>query len=99
MVYLEAAVGAKMKIILNIPAPLLREARHAAARRGITLQALVEQGLRKVVAARTANVRGSAFRLRKASFKGRGLRPELHEASWDEILALAYAPLADKRRS
>jgi hypothetical protein len=51
------------------------------------LRALVEQGLRQVVAERK---RKGAFRLRKASFKGRGLRPELGEAGWDQVRALAY---------
>jgi Bacterial antitoxin of type II TA system, VapB len=76
-----------MKTTLDISDPLLREARHIAARDGTTLRALVEQGLRNVVAEKKQK---RTFRLRKASFKGRGLRPELIDASWDRIRDLAY---------
>ncbi len=76
-----------MKTTLEISDPLLREARKLAARERTTLRALVEQGLRQVVAKRTS---ARAFRLRKASFKGQGLRPELRESSWDRLRDLAY---------
>jgi hypothetical protein len=76
-----------MKTTLDIADPLLREARHVAAREGTTLRALVEQGLRQVVAEKK---RKRAFRLRKASFKGHGLRPELADAGWGRIRDLAY---------
>ena len=76
-----------MKTTLDISDPLLRDARKAAAQRGTTLRALVEQGLRQVLAEKK---RGRPFRLRKASFKGRGLRPELGEVGWDRLRDLAY---------
>jgi hypothetical protein len=76
-----------MKTTLEISDPLLREARKLAARERTTLRALVEQGLRRVVAERG---RKPSFRLRKASFKGRGLRPEVADAGWDRIRDLAY---------
>jgi hypothetical protein len=76
-----------MKTTLDIADPLLREAKHVAAREGTTLRALVEQGLRQVVAEKKQK---RPFRLRKASFKGRGLRPELADAGWERIRDLAY---------
>ncbi len=76
-----------MKTTLDISDPLLREARKIAARERITLRALVEQGLRRIVAEKK---RTPAFRLRKASFKGRGLRPELADAGWERLRDLAY---------
>jgi Bacterial antitoxin of type II TA system, VapB len=76
-----------MKTTLDIPEPLLRDARKLAAREGTTLKALVEQGLRRVVEDRK---RSRGFRLRKVTFKGRGLRPELRDASWEQLRALAY---------
>jgi hypothetical protein len=76
-----------MKTTLDISDPLLREARKLAAREGTTLRALVEQGLRRIVAEKA---RGRTFRLREASFKGRGLHPELHDAAWDQLRKLAY---------
>jgi hypothetical protein len=78
---------AAMKTTLDIPDPLLREARKVAARERTTLRALVEQGLRRVIAEKN---RKPAFRLRKASFKGRGLRPELADAGWDRLRDRAY---------
>jgi Bacterial antitoxin of type II TA system, VapB len=86
--HIAKAIGiAHMKTTLDISDPLLREARKVAARDGTTLRALVEQGLRRIVAEKQRRPR---FRLRKASFKGRGLRPELAEAGWERLRALAY---------
>lgn len=76
-----------MKTTIEISDPLLREARKLAAREGITLRTLVERGLRRVVDERKP---GTSFKLRRASFKGRGLRADLHEASWNELRDLAY---------
>jgi hypothetical protein len=76
-----------MKTTLDISDPLLREARKVAARQGTTLRALVEQGLRRILAEKTSE---STFRLRKASFNGRGLHPELQDANWDRVRDLAY---------
>jgi hypothetical protein len=76
-----------MKTTLDISDPLLRDARKIAAQEGTTLRALVEQGLRQVV---TAKKRRSAFSLRKVTFRGRGLRPELREAGWERIRDLVY---------
>jgi len=76
-----------MKTTLDLPDPLLDEARKVAAREGTTLRALVELGLRKVIAERK---RQPAFRLRKASFAGRGLRPELQDSDWERLRDLSY---------
>lgn len=76
-----------MKTTLDISDPLLREARKIAARDRTTLRALVEQGLRQIIAERKA---ARPFRLRKVTFKGQGMAPELREADWDKIRDLAY---------
>ena len=76
-----------MKTTLDISAPLLRQARKLAAREGTTLRALIEQGLRRVIAEER---RRPAFRLRKASFKGRGLKSGLRETGWERLRDLAY---------
>jgi Bacterial antitoxin of type II TA system, VapB len=76
-----------MKTTIDISDPLLREARKVAAREGTTLRSLVEQGLRRVVAEKK---RRPVFRLRKARFKGRGLREELRDAGWERLRDLAY---------
>jgi len=76
-----------MKTTLDIPDPLLREARKMALRERTTLRALVERGLWQVVVKSKSRRR---FKLRKASFKGRGLRPELRAAGWDRLRDMAY---------
>lgn len=76
-----------MKTTLEISDPLLREARKAAAREGITLRALVEHGLRLAVAEKGKR---TAFKLRDASFKGKGLQPEVAGASWEKLRELSY---------
>jgi len=69
---------AAMKTTLDIPDSLLCEARKLAARDGTTLPELVEEGLRKVIAAKRRKL---PFRLRKASFGGQGVRAEWRGAS------------------
>jgi hypothetical protein len=76
-----------MKTTFEIPDPLLREARKLALRERTTLRALVERGLRQVIADKK---RRGKFRLRQASFKGRGLNVELRAAGWDPVRDMAY---------
>ena len=76
-----------MKTTLDISDPLLNEAKKVAAREGTTLRALVEQGLRQVVAEKK---RKPTFRLRKASFRGRGMRPDAQDLGWERLRDLAY---------
>jgi len=78
-----------VKTTLDVDHRLLREARLVAAREGTTGSALAEEGLRRVV---RRNRQGRAFRLRKASFNGRGLCGDLVDANWDCIRGLAYGP-------
>jgi hypothetical protein len=76
-----------MKTTVEISNGLLDEARKVASREGTTVRALIESGLRKEVRERK---RATTFRLRRASFRGRGRRPELAGASWEQIRELAY---------
>ncbi len=76
-----------MKTTIQIPDSLFEEARKLAAKEKTTLKALVEEGLRLILAKR--NRRG-AFRLRKASFKGKGLQPHLAGAPWEQIREKIY---------
>jgi hypothetical protein len=75
-----------MKTTIEISDPLLCEARELAAREGVTLRTLVERGLQRVV----AEGHRPPFRLRKASFKGEGLQPEMRDAGWDRIRDAIY---------
>lgn len=76
-----------MKTTVEIPDPVLDEAKETARREGSSLRALVEEGLRLALDRRES---GQSFRLKDASVGGRGLRRELQGASWDEIRNLAY---------
>ncbi len=76
-----------MKTTIEIADALLIEARKVATLEHTTVRSLVEQGLRQVIAQRKTE---QPFRLRKASFKGRGLRPALRAATWATLRELAY---------
>ena len=81
-------MGAHMKTTIEIADALLTDARQVAAREGVTVRALVEQGLRRVLDERRR--RATKFKLRKASFKGRGLQPGVSGGSFDRLRDLAY---------
>ena len=76
-----------MKTTIDISDAILEQARKLAAREGVTVKALVELGLRRIIAERKA---GGAFRLRKASFKGAGLQPGIRDATWEQLREVAY---------
>jgi hypothetical protein len=76
-----------MRITVRIPKSLLEQAKHLAAREHTTMRALIEEGLRRVLAGRHG---ARPFKLRKASFKGNGLQPGLAGASWQQIRDAAY---------
>ena len=76
-----------MKTTVEIPDTLLEDARKIAARQRTTLRVLIVEGLRRIVVERK---RGAAFRLRKATFRGDGLQPDLAAATWASIRELTY---------
>jgi hypothetical protein len=76
-----------MKTTIDLPDSLLEEAKRVAARRSTTVKALVESGLRKELRARSER---ATFRLRDASYRGHGLRPEAQGLSWEAQRELAY---------
>lgn len=76
-----------MKTTVEISDPLLREARKLATREGVTLRTIIERGLHRVV---TETKQTTPFKLRRASFKGKGLHPDLRDASWERVRDLAY---------
>lgn len=76
-----------VKTTVEISDSLLREVREVAAREGVTLRTLVERGLHRVVAETKLE---APFKLRRASFKGKGRQSEFHETSWDALRDLVY---------
>jgi hypothetical protein len=76
-----------MKTTVEICDWLLREARKLAARKGMTLRALIERCLHQTIA---ESRRSTTFKLRRASFKGSGLRSDLRHVSDARVKALTY---------
>jgi hypothetical protein len=76
-----------MKTTVEIPQTLLDEARKLASQEGTTLRALVEEGLRRIIAERR---HAGAFRLRQATFKGTGLQVGVAGVPWERIRDMAY---------
>lgn len=76
-----------MKTTIEIADPLLNRAKQVAAAEGVTLRELVEDGLRRVLEEREKR---GAFRLRRATFRGQGLQPDVAEGSWQRLRDLAY---------
>jgi len=77
-----------MKTTIELPDNLLRDAKRVALRNRTTLKALIEQGLRSVVA---DNKRRGGFTLRKASFSGDGLLSGRSLRDWPTIRDLTYS--------
>ena len=76
-----------MKTTVEIPDSLLREAKKIASAEGVTVKALKEEGLRRIIDERK---RTGPFRLPKATFKGEGLQPHVAGSPWERIRDMAY---------
>jgi hypothetical protein len=76
-----------MKTTVEIPDSLLEQTRQLAMRERTTVRALMEEGLRRIVA---EHKRAKAFKLRKASFRGKGLQPQMAGAEWQQIRDTIY---------
>jgi hypothetical protein len=76
-----------MKTTVEIADDLARQARELAKRRDTTLRAILEEGIRKVLAADRA---GEAYELPDRSVRGHGLQAEFRDRTWAEIREAAY---------
>ena len=81
-------MGTHMKSTIDIADNLFVQAKRRAATDGTTLKALVEAGLRHVLAERTQ--RAPAFKLRAAAFKGKGLHADMQGAAWSQLRDMSY---------
>jgi hypothetical protein len=80
-------VWVRMKTTVEIADALLADAKRTASEEGSTLRDLIEEGLRRSIDDRR---RRGAFRLRRASFKGKGLRADVEPGTWERIREMAY---------
>lgn len=78
-----------MKTTVELPDALVRAAQEAARQDKTTLRALVEAGLRAVLADRETV---GEFALRDASVSGSGLGAEFRDAPWSAVRDAIYGP-------
>ena len=76
-----------MKTTIELSDDLASRAKAYAARQGITLRAVVEQGIRQVL---SEDRRRPGFQLRDASVGGKGMQPEFQDGDWSKIRAAIY---------
>ncbi|MHB8656124.1 MAG: type II toxin-antitoxin system VapB family antitoxin [Terriglobia bacterium] len=76
-----------MKTTLEIPESLLKQVKKLAHREHTTVKALVEEALRRIT---VEYERARPFKLRKVSFGGKGLQPQMAGVSWPQIRGAAY---------
>ena len=77
-----------MKTTIELSDAALDEARRVAAREGTSLRALIEEGLRRVLAERRS--RRAGFRLRRVYVRRRRPAPEFAGESWPAIRDSIY---------
>lgn len=78
-----------MKTTLEINDPLLQRAKRLAAERNTTLRMVIETALRQYLDTTDEGHRPS-FRLRRHTFRGRGLQAGLDEHDWAAIRERIY---------
>ena len=76
-----------MKTTIEIAPAVLERGKRLARERGMTLRALVEEGLLKVIEERE---RKPAFKLKRIAFTGGGFREGFEEGDWSHIRDAAY---------
>ncbi|HET7691930.1 MAG TPA: type II toxin-antitoxin system VapB family antitoxin [Gemmatimonadota bacterium] len=76
-----------MKTTVEIADSLFAAVRRVARNEGTTMRALIEEGLRRIVRERADR---GGFELRKVSFRGEGIRPDLEDGSWEQIRRRIY---------
>jgi Arc/MetJ family transcription regulator len=78
-----------MKTTIEISDALLAAAKRAAIERNTTLRTVVEVALRRYLET-TESEAEARPRLRRCTFRGRGLQPGIAEGDWSTLRGLAY---------
>jgi len=76
-----------MKTTVEISDSLLEQAKRLASHERTTLRALVEEALRRHLAKRKT---AKPFKLRRVTFRGKGLQPRSSVVGWQEIRDTIY---------
>lgn len=76
-----------MKTTIEIADDLLERARRQARRENKTLREIVEEALRRQLSADSSS---GAFRLKRHTFKGKGLQPGIMEGDWETVRDMIY---------
>lgn len=76
-----------MKTTIELPDALFAQARRFADAHDMTMKAMVEEGLRKVMA---SSKPGKPFRLRDGSVNGNGMTPEFQAMTWEQKIDAIY---------
>ncbi|MBL7945021.1 MAG: hypothetical protein JNN32_03085 [Flavobacteriales bacterium] len=76
-----------MKTTIELPQALFDKAKRHARKHKTTLKALIEQGLRQVLATKAD---AATFNLRDGSVNGKGLNPEFRDTSWEQLRDAIY---------
>jgi len=75
-----------MKTTISIADDLLKKAKSRASEEKKTLRAVVEEALRL----RLSDPPRRQFRLRRHTFRGKGLQPGIAEGNWEQLRDLIY---------
>ena len=81
-------MGTHMKTTVDINDSLLIQVKQVASKRQQTFKSVLEAALRQFLEADTKE--STPFRLRKHSFKGRGLQPNVTEGNWSDLREKIY---------
>lgn len=76
-----------MKTTIEIPDDLMKKAKALAARRGTTLRAIIEQGIRMTL---SQERRAVPYELPDRSIAGKGLQAGFDHAEWSDFRDTAY---------
>ena len=79
---------AHMKTTIDVQDALLERSKRAALKEGITLRAIVEEGLRLALSARQRRARPD---FRMITFNGDGLTDDFRSAGWDRVRDEIYS--------
>ena len=81
-----------MKTTIELADDLVADAKRYAARQGVTLRSVIEDGIRMKLRAERSRV---TFRLRDATVKGSGLQPEFDGVGWTVLRDAIYEGRGD----